>query len=228
MLDILGLSPVGRNVELAERGRTGVDCLPVGLDDGLALLGVGLLRGVLHVLEGILGGKDLRQGEECGLEHRVGALAHADLRRKVDCVDQVDGDVVLGNVALRLGRHLLCELGVIPLAVDQEGAARLDVADHLEALDDVAGVVASDEVGLGDVVRRADRGVAKAQVADGDAAGLLGVVLEVGLDVLVRVVADDLDGVLVRTDGTVAAETPELALDGARSRRVGGVRIHRE
>jgi hypothetical protein len=52
-------------------------------------------------------------------------------------------------------------------------------------------------------------------VGDRHAAGLLGVVLEVGLDVLVGVVTDDLDGVLVRTDGTVAAETPELALDGA-------------
>ena len=34
-------------------------------------------------------------------------------------------------------------------------------------------------------------------------------------------VADDLDGVLVRTDSAVAAETPELALDGAFCRSVG-------
>ncbi len=57
--------------------------------------------------------------------------------------------------------------------------------------------------------------IAEAQVADGHAAGLLGVVLEVGLDVLVGVVADDLDGVLVGADGAVAAKAPELALDGA-------------
>src|SRR5699024_9314263 len=57
--------------------------------------------------------------------------------------------------------------------------------------------------------------VAKAQVADGDAAGLLRVILEVGLDVLVGVVADDLDRVLVGADGAVAAQTPELALLGA-------------
>ena len=54
------------------------------------------------------------------------------------------------------------------------------------------------------------------------AAGLLRVVLEVGLDILVRVVADDLDGVLVRADGAVAAEAPELALDGAFGRGGGG------
>ena len=63
---------------------------------------------------------------------------------------------------------------------------------------DRAGVVAGDKVGLGHVVRRTDRGITKAQVRNGDAAGLLGVVLEVGLDVLVGVVADNLDGVLVR------------------------------
>jgi len=52
-------------------------------------------------------------------------------------------------------------------------------------------------------------------VADGDTAGLLGVILEVSLNVLVSMVADDLGGVLVGTDSTVAAETPELALLGA-------------
>ena len=98
-----------------------------------------------------------------------------------------------------------------------------DVVDHLEALDDVAGVVAGDEVGLVDVVGALDGLVAEAQVADGHAAGLLGVILEVGLNVLVGMIADDLDGVLVRADGTVAAETPELALDGAFRRGVRAV-----
>ncbi len=110
-----------------------------------------------------------------------------------------------------------------PLAVDQEGAAGLDVADHVEALGDVAGVVAGDKVGLVDVVRWTDRGIAEAQVRDGHAAGLLGVVLEVGLDVLVGVVADDLDGVLVGADGAVAAQAPELALDGAGGCGVGRI-----
>ena len=82
--------------------------------------------------------------------------------------------------------------------------------------------MAGDEVGLIDVVRALDELVAEAQVADGDAAGLLGVVLEVSLDELIGVVADDLDGVLVRADGAVAAETPELALNGALCRGVRG------
>jgi len=36
-------------------------------------------------------------------------------------------------------------------------------------------------------------------------------------------VADDLDGVLVRANGAVTAQTPELALDGAFRRGVGGM-----
>ena len=110
----------------------------------------------------------------------------------------------------------------IPLAVDEEDAAGLHVLHHREVLDDVGRVVAGDEVGLVDVVRALDGLVAEAQVADGDAAGLLGVVLEVSLHILVGVVADDLDGVLVRADGAVAAEAPELALDGAFRGGVGG------
>ena len=55
--------------------------------------------------------------------------------------------------------------------------------------------------------------MAKAQVGLGNAAGLLGVILEVSLSVLVGVVTDNLDGVLVGAHGTVRAQTPELAGD---------------
>ena len=82
--------------------------------------------------------------------------------------------------------------------------------------------MAGHEVSLVDVVGALDGLVAEAQVRNGDAAGLLGVVLEVSLYVLVGVVADDLDGVLVGADGAVAAQAPELALDGAFSSGVGG------
>ena len=49
-------------------------------------------------------------------------------------------------------------------------------------------------------------------MGDRDTAGLFGVILEVRLDIFVRVITDNLGGVLVRTHRTVAAETPELAL----------------
>ena len=116
----------------------------------------------------------------------------------------------------------------IPLAVDHEHAAGLDIIDHLEALGDIAGVVAGHEVSLVDIIRRTDGLITEAQMADGDAAGLLGIVLEVCLHILVGVVADDLDGVLVGAHGAVTAETPELALDGAGGSGVGAVGILRQ
>ena len=110
---------------------------------------------------------------------------------------------------------MMLKLLEAPLAVYEEYAAGLNVADDGEALGDVRGNMAGNEVCLVDVVGALDGLVAEAQMAYGDAASLLRVILEVCLNVLVGVVADYLDGVLVRADGAVAAETPELALDSA-------------
>ena len=228
MLDlgvVLGIGPGGGHVDLHERRGARVDGAVVHVNDFLALLQVGARGGVLHVAHGVLGRQDVRQREEGGLQDGVGALAHADLAGQVDGVDGVELHVVGRDVALGLGGQVLLKLLGRPLAVDHERAAGLDVLDDREVLRDVAGVVARHEVGLVDVVAAADRRIAEAQVADRHAAGLLRVVLEVGLHVLVGVVADDLDGVLVRADGAVAAQTPELALDGTGSCGVGSGRI---
>ena len=118
----------------------------VHIDDVLALLQVGVRRGILHVLDGLLLRHDLGEGEERGLKDGVVALAHADLDGEVDGVDGVELDVVPGDVALGVRLEVMVQLIEIPLAVDHEHAAGLDVVDHLEALDDVARVVAGDEV----------------------------------------------------------------------------------
>ncbi len=223
--NVFCICPIGGNVDLDVGGRAGVDGLVVHLNDVHALLGVGLRCLFLHVLDGLCLGQNLRQGEECRLEDGVGALAHADLLCQVNGVDRVELDVVLRNVALGGSVQMMGELFRRPLAVDHKHAAGLDVTDDREALGDVGRVMAGNEVSLVDVVRALDGLVAEAQVADGDAAGLLGVVLEVRLNVLVGVVADDLDGVLVCADGAVAAETPELALDGAFCRGIRAVAV---
>ena len=223
MLDdnIFCVRPVSGNVDLHIGGSAGVDGLVVHLDDVHALLGVGLCGLFLHVLDGVLFRQNLGQGEERGLKDGVGALAHADGLRQINGVDGVKLDVVLGNVALGSGIQMMSQFFRCPLTVNHKHAARLDVTDNGETLRDVGRVMAGDEVGLVDVIRALDGLVTEAQMADGDAAGLLGVVLEVGLHILVGMVADDLDRVLVCADSAVAAQTPELALDGA---FCGGVR----
>ena len=107
---------------------------------------------VLHILDGLGLGHHVGQGEESGLENGVGALAHADLGCQVDGVDGVDLDVVFRDVALGHGGHVLVQLLIGPLAVDEEHAAGLHVPDHGEALEDIGGVVAGHEVGLVDIV----------------------------------------------------------------------------
>ena len=111
-------------------------------------------------------------------------------------------------------RKMLFQFLLGPYGVQQEGAAVLDLRDDVEVLH-VALLVAGNEVGHRDIVGGMDRLMSEAQVALGDAAGLLGVVLKIGLGVLIGVIANDLDGVLIGADRTVGTETPELAGDDA-------------
>ena len=131
-------------------GSAGVDSGIVHVDDVLTLLQVGVQGGVLHVLDSLSLGHDLCQREECGLENGVGALAHADLLCEVDSVDHVKLDVVLRDVALGSGVKMMLELCEIPLAVDEEHAAGLDVTHYREVLGDVGRNMAGNEVGLVD------------------------------------------------------------------------------
>ena len=97
---VLRVGPGGGNVDLLVGRCAGVDGVVVHVDHVLALLQVGVQGRVLHVLDRLGLGHDLRQGEEGGLEDGVGALAHADLLGKVNGVDLIKLNVVLGNVAL--------------------------------------------------------------------------------------------------------------------------------
>ena len=97
-------------------------------------------------------------------------------------------------------------------AVEQEGAAFDECAEHVVALEEYP-LVAGDEVGFGDEIGGVDGIGAEAQMRGGHGAGFLGVVDEVALSVVGRVFADDLDGVLVRADGAVGAEAVELGAD---------------
>ena len=218
---VLRILPRGGHFHLVIGVKAGVNGLPVHFHNGLALLREGFFGRVLHIFQRILFGQHTGQRKESRLQDGVGALAKADFDGFVDGVDGVKLNIVLRNIALGFGRHVFIQLFICPLAVDEEHAARLHVVHHLVALDDVRGVVAGHKIRLVNVVRSADGLVAKAQVADGDAAGLLRIVLEVCLNIFVGVVANNLGAVLVGTHRAVAAKAPELALFRALCSRVG-------
>ena len=207
------VGPLGRDVDLGVLA-TAVDGRVVHVHHVLTLLAIGLHDGVLHVLHGVLVGDDARDLEEGALEDGVRTVAEADFRSDLGRVDDIDLDVLPADDGLRVVRDVLDGLFLVPEAVQQQGAAFLDALQDV-ILAEVGRDVAGHEVGGVHQVRSLDGLLAEAQVRAGVAAGLLGVVVEVGLAVEVGVGTDDLDGVLVRAHGTVGTETVELALGGA-------------
>ena len=108
----------------------------------------------------------------------------------------------------------------IPLAVNKEYTAGLNVINHLVALCYIRRVMAGNKVSLVYVIGALNRLIAETQVRNGNTAGLLRVILEVSLNVFIGMVTDNLNRVFVSTNGTVAAETPELTFNSALSRGV--------
>ena len=118
------------------------------------------------------------------------------------------------HVLLNLARDVLCDLILVPYAVEEEGTTINELLNHVE-LGHVSRVVAGYEVCSVDQVSRLDRLLTESQVRHGNTAGLLGIIIEVSLSVHVCVITDDLDGVLVCTYGTICTETPELTVNGS-------------
>ena len=204
------IGPCGGNFDLYEAVHAHVDCFVVLFDDVHTLLEVGLLNGILHVAEGFFHGDDVHQLEECRLQDGVGSVAQTDLRSQVDRVDDVELGVLLSQALLQVcGKSVFQFLG-LPLAIQQEHAAVLQVLGQV-VLVDVSLVVNGDQVRIAYIVRLLNGRVTETQVRLGEAAALLGVIREVCLGIHVGVVADDLDGVLVCADGTVCTQTPDLA-----------------
>ncbi len=73
--------------------------------------------------------------------------------------------------------------------------------------------MAGNIVGFVNKISGTNLGLTKAQVGNGDTTGLLGVIGEVTLSIEIGLVTDDLNSALVSTNGTVGAQTPELAAD---------------
>ncbi len=117
---------------------------------------------------------------------------------------------------------MLLQLFSGPRAVQQECSAVYQLLNHVE-LGDVGRIVACNKVCSVNQVSGFDRFLTKTQMRHCYTAGLLGIIIEVSLCVHVCVVADDLDGVLVCSYGTISSKSPELAV--YRSFRCGNKRL---
>ncbi len=109
---------------------------------------------------------------------------------------------------------MLVQLCISPDGVQQEGAILLQACQQIVFV--YIGLLgAGNEVGVVDKIWRSNRSRTKSQMGHGNTAGLLGVIGKISLSIELGLVADDLDGGLVGTNGTVGTQAPELAGSGA-------------
>ena len=204
--------------DLVNAADTRIDRGTVHRDDLFAFVAVGLVDGVFHIVHGVVCRQDAAELKECRLQHAVCPVAKADLLGDLCRVDDVELRLALSEQTLYPVRQMHFDAIGRPLAVQEEDAARLELACDV-VLCNVALVMDGDKIRHRHIIGRKDRRVAEAQMALRHAARLFRVVLKVRLHVLVRVVADDLDAVLVRADRAVAAKAPKFTGDRALIRR---------
>ena len=210
---VLGVRPGGGHVDGLQPLAAGVDGGQVAADHVFALGKVGLFGGRLHVGHGLLDGDDGHQVEEGRLQHHVEVAAQAQLPGELDRVDGIKAQTLAGDFPFGVGGQVGFERLRVPGTVDQQGPAGANFFGNVVFFN-VGGVVAGHKVRRFHVVGRADRLLSEAQVALGHAEALLGVVFKVGLGEERGVAVDDFHRVLVRPDGAVPAQAPELAADG--------------
>ena len=203
-------SPALRNIDLHCIGEAAFDGGEVHADDLFAFFGEGLHGGFFHILFRLVDRQHAGELEKGGLQHGARAVSEAHFRCDAGGIDGVEAGVTLGKEAL----GAVCEVGfqllALPVGIQQEGAAFLDFVGNVKSVH-IALLVAGHKISHCDVVAAADGLVAEAQVASCQSAGLFRIILEVGLHVLVGIVADDLAGILVGADGAVGSEPPEFA-----------------
>ena len=208
---VLGVGPAVRDLHLGHACQARVHGGVVQVHDLLAaLLEVGVIVALLHLLHRHVDGDHLGQLEERCLQNGIDAAAKAQLPGDLGGIHNVELRVLVGQIPLHLGRQTAVQFLCAPGAVEQVGAAVLQIGGGVVFIH-IGGGVDTHEIRRGHQVCRPDGLVAEAQMALGQAAGLHGIVGEVRLGILVGSQADGGDGVLVGAHGAVAAQAPDLA-----------------
>ena len=205
---LAGCGDLTRDLDPMQRGDGRVHGSVVAGDHLAPAPGVALGDGLLDRRYRLLLWHHPGDGEETGLENGVDPVGETGLTGNAVGVDHVEGDPLGQDPLLDLLSQRVPDLGGRRRGVEQQGGAGCRALEHLRPLDQRR-VVAADEPGRVDQVRGPDGVRPETEVGGGLRAGLLGVVDEVPLGVAARVLAEDLDGVLVGADGTVRAEAEE-------------------
>ena len=180
----------------------------VHLHDLFALLAVGFLDGILDRHDGFFTWQHARNGKEARLHHGVNARPHARRPRHRQRINREHLCFRRDEIALRFRREIVPDYLRPMRRVQQQRPARHETLRHVHALEE-DGLMTRHEVRRRDEIRGTNRLRPEAQMRNRDSSGFLRVIDEVTLRIIVRVLADDLDGFLVRADRAVRAEPVE-------------------
>ena len=102
----------------------------VHIDNLFALLGIGLLNGLLHIFDGILHWNHVGELKESGLQDHIGVVAQAQFSGQLRRIHNVEIHVVVSDVPLHIAGKLFGQFLFRPGGVQQEGPAVLDLVNH--------------------------------------------------------------------------------------------------
>ena len=173
-----------------------------------ASLAVCLLNGFLDSGDRFLARQHTAQGEEASLHHRVNATAHTGLTGDLHRVNDEESKLLFNDLFLGGPGKVVPDFFRSVRTVEQKGCAGLGGREHVESLEE-GELVAGHEICPADKVSGTNRPWSKAQMGDRHRTGLLRIVDKVTLGVIRRVLADNLDGVLVGTHRAIGAEPIE-------------------
>ena len=167
---------------------------------------------MLHLLNSLLEGNHIGNLEEGRLHDGIRARTQTQLGSNLRSVDDIEVDVVLGQICLHVVRQRAAgRLGIVR-RVQEERTALLQALQHI-ILIYIRRNVASHKVGRRNQIRRRNRVITETEVRRGVTTRLLRVIREVSLAILVGRTTDDLDRVLVGTYRTVGTQTEEQTLE---------------
>src|SRR5688572_5678172 len=148
--------------------------------------------------------KNATDRKEGGLHDRIHSSAHARLFSDIIAIDYIELQLLFEDISLYFLWQLLPDFVRAIKAVEQEYRAFLGIFQHIHALKEGI-LVTGHKIRLlcFDQIGSADRLWSKAQVRHSHRAGLFRVIVEVALSKVARLFADDLDRVLVCTDGAI-------------------------
>ena len=210
------ISPGSRDFNFCKAGNAHIDSFVVLIYDFLtALLEVGIIIPSLHGSDSFVDRNNVRKFKESSLENGVYTVAEADFASQFRSINDVELGMFVIEVFLHLSRKFFVQFFDTPRAVEEVYAAIFQICRRIVFLD-ICRSMTADEVSGAYEICCMDWFVTEAEVGLCQTTSLHGVIGKVCLCVFISIETDNSDGVLVGTNGTIAATAPDFCRNLAR------------